>query len=882
MDESLLPALDHPARPTPYSFGAKPRLKTSCLLCRTKKIRCDGEKPCARCKARNAECVYRESSGQVGRPPKNAVLNKMVSQRPKGATQNIFVLENLNWNAIREGAVLFNSRGPYSGSCEWGEDQKMIESLSSFYSRYFKKFSISCLPSDCLEDYPEYPVVSVRNSSLGFVFLREISSSVVMSDIVQMISTKISSLPVNQYGNIRHYSRNIARDTSTSFQDQLPQPAVSIPNPIKALSAQQALQLIDCFFYLHPFSIILNKTLVLQQFWTDTGDPLLYSAMFASASSLSNIPVFGKDKLNARPGEVFLAHAYSIITSNYSTYTLSKLQAFIILAWHENTIDNGKKGTSLMAMAWNTIAKMGIRNQDSTIETEASKHAGLHPLERELRNNCFWVLWIITSWGCLQIDQPPRAVFRTHYINLPCISEIQSESCRLDEESGNSIPFQSQTHSTSAFFAAAKVAEVTTKIWMLLPEPSVNLFLQHEQVFEGTPTPSAKGKFHSDAVKLLIEFRNSIPTDLDQPTRYPLLISYHILTIHVRFPVTTPNPSSVIPSVPTFPNNTHQIAQKELDIANESANAILDLTQDIFAKQSIQLAPRLTAFALDTAAKVYMLVIMRHSGGIGANDAVLTTFNGISPERDNAQRALQHIYTILKTDECLRTNAKVLKKSVKAFLIQIGAWIASDNAMGNISHSMMMMSLASISQSVVEHKEERMIEMTGISNEEDEKLDLQMDLNELAGLDPDTMMEQFEIMRRNEGLFLLTDREGNIIQDYAGPTMSEAEAKDLESKIYFYTELAAGARQETSYNMTMPSPIASSISPTPSLQRDLAPVDTNLVPTPSNSDLAAEVAKLDFDYASILEPEQLTPNSINSIDNVDLMQKMAAGIGWDF
>lgn len=400
---------------------------------------------------------------------------------------------------------------------------------------------------------------------------------------------------------------------------------------------------------------------------------------------------------------------------------------------------------------------------------------------------------------CLQIDQPPRPVFRTHRINLPCISEVQSESCRLDEESGNATPFRSQIQATRAFFTAAKVAEVATKIWMLLPEPTMNLFINDETMkehFEGVPTPSAKGRFYSDAVALLIEFFNSIPTDIDSATRYPLLVSYHTLMIHVHFPVASPNPSSVLSSVRTFPNNSYQVSQKELDIANESANVILDLTQDLLAKDSIQLAPRLTAFALDTAAKVYMLVIMRQSGDVGINDAALTTFNGISPERDNAQRALQRIYTILKTDECLRTNAKVLKKSVKAFLIQIGAWITSDNAMGNISHSMMMMSLASISQSVVDHKEERMIEIASIGNE-DEKLDLQMDLNEIAGLDPDTMMGQFEMMRGNEELFMLTDREGNIIQNYTESAMSEAEAKDLESKIYFYTELAMGARQGT-------------------------------------------------------------------------------------
>ncbi|RUS26874.1 hypothetical protein BC938DRAFT_484008 [Jimgerdemannia flammicorona] len=342
-----LGAIDLSVKATPYP-PAKPRLKTSCLICRAKKIRCDGEKPCSRCKTRGAECIYRESTGQVGRPPKNAVLNKMVSQRPKGSTQNIFVLENLNWSSVRESSALFNGYVSSTFGQANPDQPKIIERLMNIYTSFFRQFRFSDLPPNVLEDSDNnYPLVSVRNASLGFVYLQEVSSVIMMCDAVQLIVSKISSLPVDTYGRLKYYPQNIANDTSTSFSDQMPQPIVSMPNPIKALTPQQALQLIDTFFYLHPFSIILNKTLVLQNFWTDTGDPLLYSAIFASASLLSKIREF---KQSQRPGDLFLAHAYSIISTSTTQNTLSKLQAFIILAWHENMVDNGKKGEHLVVL----------------------------------------------------------------------------------------------------------------------------------------------------------------------------------------------------------------------------------------------------------------------------------------------------------------------------------------------------------------------------------------------------------------------------------------------------------------------------------------------------------------------------------------------------
>ncbi|KAG0171692.1 hypothetical protein DFQ30_000526 [Apophysomyces sp. BC1015] len=140
-------------------------------------------------------------------------------------------------------------------------------------------------------------------------------------------------------------------------------------NPLNSLPSCTAVRLIECFFRVHPYSVLFNKTLLLQSYWTDTVDPLLLSVVFGTTTYKSQI-LEGKPVMFWHAGvrgnrNSFLDYAYYLLSKVSSEATLSRYQAVVLLALFELAFGYPKRGVALFSLSYMIGTKLGVYESKS-------------------------------------------------------------------------------------------------------------------------------------------------------------------------------------------------------------------------------------------------------------------------------------------------------------------------------------------------------------------------------------------------------------------------------------------------------------------------------------------------------------------------------------
>ncbi|EIE78197.1 hypothetical protein RO3G_02901 [Rhizopus delemar RA 99-880] len=408
--------------------------KISCSTCRQRKIKCDGNKPCERCRIKKIDCIYTKP-GQAGRPPKNAVVNKFVLAKPiENVTCREFIFENIvgSSNSI----YLYDSKSKGLGYY-----------LEDMFNTFVPPLISNNNKKALLRKGPKRSVNGqIDDLSHYFTWMSV--------DLSMIMIRRLSALRLTQYYYVEILQTAIGSDPSNTFFDSNSSTLI-LKNPLNALPPDQAIRLIDCFFLVHPYSIMFNKTILLQAYWTDTADPLLLSVIYGTALFMSQtldgkpLTVWDRDNLDKR--NPFLEYAHILLSKASSEVTLSRYQAVILLGTFEITFGYAKKGVSLFGLSYMIADQLGL------FDHQLPK--GLSPIERELLQITFWTFFQCIIRGCVELTRVPHYVLCYRSYALPPINTSSSLSYQFDIQNGHPKTFKNYHYLVESFYIQSVISK---------------------------------------------------------------------------------------------------------------------------------------------------------------------------------------------------------------------------------------------------------------------------------------------------------------------------------------------------------------------------------------------------------------------------------------
>lgn len=375
--------------------------KVSCLPCRLKKVKCDGEYPCQRCQSKDHNCVYQKPK-TVGRPPKNAVINKLVLSRIANNNQasatptktfcREFIFENV-------------SNSPDLTPIRYLEDSKqhgLQFYANQLFTTIFSKvvsssrfIQASLITTQNVDFFTVAPKIKVFNMTHFY--------NILTADIANILARRISRLRLSYYDELAFSKYGLKYDQTSAFFET-PTDTALVQNPLNSLPPQQAVRLIECFFGIHPYSILFSKTMLLQSYWTDTADSLLLSVIYGTTVYKSQLldgkPLVLWEAIEKKNRNPFLDYAYILLSKATAEATPSRYQAVVLLALFEVLFGYPKRGMALFALSHMLAAKLGL--YDNTLP------GGLNPVEKELLSVTFWASFNCAIRGCIECNVNKR------------------------------------------------------------------------------------------------------------------------------------------------------------------------------------------------------------------------------------------------------------------------------------------------------------------------------------------------------------------------------------------------------------------------------------------------------------------------------------------
>ncbi|KAI8081407.1 uncharacterized protein BX664DRAFT_193428 [Halteromyces radiatus] len=361
----------------------KKKRKVSCLYCRSKKLKCDGKLPCARCikKDSSDKCAYGEQR-PLGRPPKNAVVNKLTLNQTKQFTQHLyndFIIENVTYTIPNSTRFIRSDK---------------TRTLHYFLDSHFSQAIGIAVNELAIVRYNNNPCLVVDVKIYDILDIHTWTAV----EFVNRFCSKISSISIEGAFDYEHTVAALFQDLAFKFLIEPPS-TPPLTNPLLTLSTQQAIRLIELFFTAHPCSHFLNKTLLLQAFWTDAVDPLLLCVIYGTAiyfgKTMEGKPIGIRDAVDGTVRNVFLDYAYYLLQKSSDEPNVAKYQAVSLLCRFEGTHGYPKRGMSMLGLAHMMESKLGLTD-GSLLSTEISD------VEAELMINVYWANFIVMVYLCTE------------------------------------------------------------------------------------------------------------------------------------------------------------------------------------------------------------------------------------------------------------------------------------------------------------------------------------------------------------------------------------------------------------------------------------------------------------------------------------------------
>lgn len=440
--------------------------KISCLPCRVKKVKCDGDKPCQRCILKKTDCIY-QKPGAVGRPPKNAVVNKLVLTKNNHTTFcREFIFENV-------------SISPVLTSSRYLLDSKSFDLshyLDNIFCKHFKRAATIDSSSQQLIYSNVSPKIKVYDMTHYYTWM--------CADTANILMRRMSKLKLTYYTELEFTTTAMAYDLTETFFES-PTDNSLVINPLNSLPPQQAIRLIETFFCIHSHSCMFSKTMILQSYWTDTADPLLLTVIYGTTLFISQLlegkPLVLWDALNKKKRNPFLDYAHLLLSKYTAEATVSRYQALVLLALFEVTFGFPKRGIALFHVSNMIAARLGLFDN--------SMPAGITEVEKELLLITFWSSYQCTVRGCVEcksiykhlydnpiikmlilVEKIPREALARHQHPYPPINIKESKSYQYDIERNNTRSVKSYYYMIETFYINSVISKFSCKLILHLPQ----------------------------------------------------------------------------------------------------------------------------------------------------------------------------------------------------------------------------------------------------------------------------------------------------------------------------------------------------------------------------------------------------------------------------
>ncbi|KAL1914645.1 uncharacterized protein VTP21DRAFT_8056 [Calcarisporiella thermophila] len=561
------------------------RSRKACYYCRQKKLKCDGNiSGCFRCKLHCIQCVY----------PK--------VQLPRGRSKARHFILSENGIAKMTPRELVRKK----------RIARMSEQVQMCAERLYPTFAnVNIRTAHPTANLGWEIDWSRRMNSIQYPYPKIISNEMLGILVENLSALNVGETLEKKFPILFQYGED-----ANSLFTTMP---LGHKDPLKSITYNQAVTLIDKWFQLTTFPNILSRAVMINNYQNQLVDPFLYSALFSSALMISGIPLFNQTR-SGRPGSVFTEYALSLLNHITQSPSLTKLQGLFILGCDLARVGRSKSGIPLLATAWKMAVVMRIPEQDMEGFNEK-----LDPVERELRNNIWWAMRIAFTWSYFHIRSPVDKALVFSYVKMPVKTETESYLYELEMKHGYFTSLQDQAQAIRSFYNCAYLTEVLTEIWLQLPPTAGFQSLYNPDNEESAQnflmSPPSQISFSPSKLATMI---NKIPEDLPPLNMAEILLFLSTLYIHARFPKAGDSPivfiysDAVIECVP-------------------SANIIVDLVELVINDPDSIALHSIAVFGLSTSACIQILLAE----------------SGICGQREHALRNMRRILSLLQNESLI-------------------------------------------------------------------------------------------------------------------------------------------------------------------------------------------------------------------------------------
>ncbi|KAL1914648.1 uncharacterized protein VTP21DRAFT_8059 [Calcarisporiella thermophila] len=365
-----------------------------------------------------------------------------------------------------------------------------------------------------------------------------------------------------------------------------------LENPLQDIPYDQGVQLISEWFKTNPFSTVLNRTIMFDNYRRQKYDFLLYSAIFGSVLERKGITIKSQTK-KTRIGSDFITYALSLLECETTAPSLIKMQALFVLSSHMVITNRSKTGISLMAMAAKMSLDLRIHEQDNDQFDQR-----LDPVDRELRTNIWWAMRCIWSRANFRCGSGINKYFALSTVKLPVKNENESSLYALDVKHGYIMNQLEHAQAIRDFYNCAFMTDIMTEIWIqIVPHHKLSLLNSRNPVNTeyDCSEPSHLQKTLATLPPRLTTMMASISSGLSPIHAAELLLCLNIIAIHSQFPKKEKD-------LLLF------LEDRAVEECRNSANMIVDVAKIAVKDPRVFSIDPIVLFGLNTSISVYILL----------------------------------------------------------------------------------------------------------------------------------------------------------------------------------------------------------------------------------------------------------------------------------
>ena len=421
-------------------------------------------------------------------------------------------------------------------------------------------------------------------------------------DLVELVSARFSSLGFCQRHNVllQWFTLSLVQENALGIFDHNSETRTALEH-----NDYQVRQMLELWFFHHPLSFIVSKSLLLHAYRSGKHDESLLAVILGGARS------FMREE-ESSPGHSLFQWAQSQLCCRSASHlSLSTIQALILLGWHELCSSNPRQSFCYISMSRAAVVDLhNLLRIDHSAEIERINGLDVGKVELELCQRIYWLTFALELWASLQGGLPfPELLPSGVDICFPPLDEVSSAVFNLDKQSNNVATLGAQEKAMRALWPLSYISSTVGYIHALYPREAPQIPSFRNQDWEYQTLSRLKHLIDSpnDIRSVCQKVQYILSDSLDQfesrlsnhPSKVLIVISYRAIIIQLLFPRLDQGSANdageralnqLVQSVEAFKKDV-----QELDQPLESLDSFIDHAESLDASMIV--------LGLDTCAR---------------------------------------------------------------------------------------------------------------------------------------------------------------------------------------------------------------------------------------------------------------------------------------